>query len=657
MFKRISIFLIVLLTILAFTLGVSATDPGLFVEKDADNTYIDYVDADGTSIMKIDDTDGVTIVSYTADTTYTSMSISSTTDATSITTGSITTLGGASIADQLWLGDDIDMTTNTTGIYDITLKDGQADGLSIVAGTTDMVVFTTATDAILITPPLTVTGLVTLNGGLKLGADGAGFDVTFYGDTSGADFVWDQNGDTNGSLTLGASTTGCDFRAYGTTASNYLHWDNSTDDLLLVGTATQLHIAGTTASTNATSGSLKTAGGLGVAGACFIAGAVEIGADDAGTDFTVYGDTANYKAWWDADADTNGTWYFGANTLGVDVKFYAKTTGNYLLWDSSADDLLLVGTAVKLDVAGTTDSTSVTSGAVSIDGGLGVAKAMFIGGNISIATGKIITTTAELTLNSVDPLTIQFGGVDWLQMDEAAISSFAAEDDAAGHAVYVESEDGGVDGGTASTGMVGGAVSLKTGDGSAAVTTNAVGGAGGALSLITGIGLTGDGTGNGGVGGAVAITAGAGGASGAGAGVGGTGGTITLTAGAGGGAGGGTAGAPGKVDIAAGLLHMGVQTIDMNDTTVVTTLVPGTPAGTLITGNILYVDANGAGAEVLKLPHEADADGVLLVVVNTGGETITIQDDAASAVLTLETLNTAFLVCDGTTWRGAVCVP
>lgn len=61
MFKRISIFLIVLLTILCFVGSASATDPGLFVKKDAANTYIDYVDADGTSIMKIDDTDGVTV--------------------------------------------------------------------------------------------------------------------------------------------------------------------------------------------------------------------------------------------------------------------------------------------------------------------------------------------------------------------------------------------------------------------------------------------------------------------------------------------------------------------------------------------------------------------------------------------------------------------
>ena len=436
--------------------------------------------------------------------------------------------------------------------------------------------------------------------GLTIGESGSGYDVIFYGDTVGSNFLWDMNGDTNGSLTLGTTggSAGVDVTIFGDTNGKYWMWDQSADSVVLVGA------------------------------------------------FNITG-----------NAQFTGTVTVGVSDTGHDVIFYGNTAANNLLWDESEDDLMLVGIATKFDVAGTTDSTSVTTGAVSIDGGLGVAKSIFVGGNISIATAKKITTVAELTLNSVNPFTLQFGGVDAVQIDEAAIAAFAAAEDIAGHAVYLETEDGGVDGGAASTGMAGGALSIKTGDGSVAVTAGAVGGAGGALSLVSGTGLTGDTAGNGGVGGAIIITAGAGGDSGAGAGVGGTGGTITLTAGAGGGAGGGTAGIPGKVDIAAGLLHIGVQTIDMADTTVVTTLVPGTPAGTLITGNILYVDANGAGAEILNLPHEADGDGVLLVVVNTGGESITIQNDAGGAVLTLETLNTAFLVCDGTTWRGAVCVP
>ena len=269
------------------------------------------------------------------------------------------------------------------------------------------------------------------------------------------------------------------------------------------------------------------------------------------------------------------------------------------------------------------------------------------------ATGET-NVGLNLTTKGTGMLEILLGGDEVLAFHDAAIT-LAAATDTAGHALYLQTEDGGVDGG-AGTGRAGAALEVRTGDGSAAATAAAVGGAGGALTLVTGVGLTGNTTGNGGVGGAVALTAGAGGASGAGAGVGGTGGSITLTAGAGGGAGGGVAGAPGKVAIGAGVLYLKRQTIDMADAEVILTLVPGTPTGTLMTGNLLMVDANSLSLEVLRLPHEADCDGIFVVVQNTGGETITLSNDAAGALLTIATGEVAYATCDGTTWRGSVGV-
>ena len=83
-------------------------------------------------------------------------------------------------------------------------------------------------------------------GALTVGASGAGYDVTFYGDQVGSDFLWDQNGDTNiGMLTLGTAggSKGVEFIAYGNTNGAYLQWDQSANGLLLVGTAT-LNVAG-----------------------------------------------------------------------------------------------------------------------------------------------------------------------------------------------------------------------------------------------------------------------------------------------------------------------------------------------------------------------------------------------------------------------------
>jgi len=84
----------------------------------------------------------------------------------------------------------------------------------------------------------------------------------------------------------------------------------------------------------------------------------------------------------------------GADTAGTDFKLFGTTTGNYLLWDASEDDLTLVGTATQLAIAGTTDSTSATTGSIHTAGGLGVAKDIYAGNDILIATGGVINFNA-----------------------------------------------------------------------------------------------------------------------------------------------------------------------------------------------------------------------------------------------------------------------
>jgi len=307
---------------------------------------------------------------------------------------------------------------------------------------------------------MTNTGIATVQkSALTIGISGAGHDVTFYGDTAGCNFVWDQNGDTDGMLILGADTTGVDFKAFGATTGNYLLWDKSTDDLLLVGTATQLAVAGTTESTSTTTGSLRTAGGLacvgdfyagddiflttgavldfaaanvtlthsagalactgaltisnttasttaatgalivaggvGIAKELFTTGTITVGVTGAGHDVTFYGDTTGCNFLWDQNGDTDGSLILGADTTGVDFKAFGATTGNYLLWDKSADDLLLVGTATQLAVAGTTASTSSATGSLRTAGGLGVAGDVFVGGDVNFSASVDSAAVAD----------------------------------------------------------------------------------------------------------------------------------------------------------------------------------------------------------------------------------------------------------------------
>lgn len=160
----------------------------IFYEKAVGMTTTGNIFAVGTTAVKVGDTandidfqfygtGSISAIIDCGDSSFTlaginistnaQIAVTDTTDASSLTTGSITTAGGVSIAKQLYLGDDIDMSVSGTGVYDITLKDSVADALSIVRGTTDMMVFNSSAPSITITPATTITGLITASAGLS----------------------------------------------------------------------------------------------------------------------------------------------------------------------------------------------------------------------------------------------------------------------------------------------------------------------------------------------------------------------------------------------------------------------------------------------------------------------------------------------------------
>ena len=70
------------------------------------------------------------------------------------------------------------------------------------------------------------------------------------------------------------------------------------------------------------------------------------------------------------------------------------------------------------------------------------------------------------------------------------------------------------------------------------------------------------------------------------------------------------------------------------------------------TPNFLSVDPGGS-TRVVTLPAEADAAGLFFVMSNTGGagEDLTINNDAAGLIGTINPGEGALMCCDGTTWR------
>ena len=89
-----------------------------------------------------------------------------------------------------------------------------------------------------------------------------------------------------------------------------------------------------------------------------------------------------------------------------------------------------------------------------------------------------------------------------------------------------------------------------------------------------------------------------------------------------------------------------------------TLLVKGTAASnqTVITSNFLVVDPTGN--RNLDLPAEALSTGVLLFIMNnatgSSSETITLRNDAAATIATIEEAEQCLVYCDGTAWRGIV---
>lgn len=283
----------------------------------------------------------------------------------------------------------------------------------------------------------------------------------------------------------------------------------------------------------------------------------------------------------------------------------------------TADDI--TGSDSTLTIAGLAGSAGSAGGAIPIVGGAGHTNGA--GGASGITGGAGAGTGAGGAVNLT-------GGAS----GNGATGNGGAASVVGGAALSTN----GVGGAVTATGGVGkgtgagGAITITSGAGGASGT-----GAGGALALAAGA----SGTGATGAGGAVTITGGAA------LSTNGNGGSITLTPGALAGT-----GAPGAIKLT-GFVHGTIaQTIAMGDAAVTLTRIPGTPTGTLLTGTWLLVDAESSGSENLLLPPEADCTNVLLLIKNTGGETINLQNDAGGALATIATSETCFAQCDGTTW-------
>ena len=264
------------------------------------------------------------------------------------------------------LGGDISVPAS----QDITMQASNSNAIDfVIAGGNRMMRFNTNTETVLMEQNIDVGGTANLDAvdidgatqidaAVTVGVDDTGYDVKFFGATSGASLLWDQSADDlilagaaglvvpDGKLTLGSTA--------------------------VTSTAAELNVTdGVTAGTVIASKALVADANIDITGGrnITISGELDAATLDISGDADIDGTTNLDAVDIDGATQIDATVTVGVDDTGYDVKFFGATSGASLLWDESADDLILAGAAglVVPDGQLTLASTAVTSTAAELN--------------------------------------------------------------------------------------------------------------------------------------------------------------------------------------------------------------------------------------------------------------------------------------------------
>ena len=225
---------------------------------------------------------------------------------------------------------------------------------------------------------------VTLTGELDAGSLDISGNADIDGTTNLDAVDIDGAAQIDATVTVGVDDTGYDVKFFGATSGAYMLWDESADDLKLVGAA------GLTVAGDADIDGTTNLDAVDIDGATQIDATVTVGVDDTGYDVKFFGATSGAYMLWDESADDLKL--VGAAGLTV------------------AGDIDVDGTAnldvVDIDGAVDMASTLGVSGVVTANAGVVVD-------NITIDGQEIDVSSGDLTLDVAGDITLDADGGDF----------------------------------------------------------------------------------------------------------------------------------------------------------------------------------------------------------------------------------------------------
>ena len=357
------------------------------------------------------------------------LQIQGTASSTSTVSGALIVAGGAGIAGDLWVGGNIYL-------------DGV--GLDTVQGTTATFrnIFVTGTNV----SSSTSTGAVTIAGGLGVGGN-------IYGTAIYDNGVRVLTSATIGSFGISSITAGTDTAVSGSTGAVTI-WNTSTlQTITSRGATTNVAVSFTnaTASTGSTTGAVTVSGGVGVGQNLNVAGQLTVAQNFGyntltntiayfGANTTTYAQinaqnigggtssSVDFVATSNNGNDTTNFIDFGINNSSfTDASFtiagandgYLYTQGGNLAIGAAAasrDIIYFQGGTLSTNEVGrwanasglvikrTTDATSVDTGALQVDGGVGINKQLWVGGDTRLqatTATNLYVTGAGASLSAV----------------------------------------------------------------------------------------------------------------------------------------------------------------------------------------------------------------------------------------------------------------